>query len=457
MKQFWTPLAKVFGLADQAQAPAKAQSAHAPAPPTEGSNWPLLFDALEQFARHHWIPAWQRHAEVSPNEVMSIRRIAIQANTQAADEQLQSWRNEGSQPQLLHWLVNGPWQHAQIRHCLDFSDFKELVLLPHVRDQAAPASQVNAYDDPNWVADANQNQALHLIVDFSWVPRPVPQAPPIDQPRHKAWMKIEDGQGSRLHELQGQVFILGQAKEMSWPDGRTLQLQHGQTLPWQGEEATYLAVEGLHVSGMHLAIRLQEFDIEYMDMGSANGTRDMADHEVLAHVWHRSMGDLELTLGGRASDTTTEAPRILCSLNPFRASVSVQKTPLRSNTPPAMSSTKPVSLRVELKGSNGWTHAQDLVALPFTIGRDPQCHCVIPLEFSKVSRRHLVIEAWDESTASVKIKDISTHGVQIESGGLSGDLTQGAWLTLGSQLVMGQSNHSPSVHIQFTNTSSNIV
>jgi FHA domain len=447
MKQFWTPLAKAFGLTEATKAEPAAP--HAQATNLGTSNWPLLFHAFEQFARQHWRPAWQRHAEVSPNEVMSIRRIAIQANDPAVDAQLQSWRAEGSTQQLMNWLVHGPWQSPELQQGLDFSDFNELVFLPYAPAQAANAHTTNAYDDPNWKPDTATDEPLHLIVDFSWAPRPAPIEPKAQTPEFQAWIRIEDGQGDRCHELKGRLFILGQAKEMAWPDGRTERLQNGQRLEWQGEEATYLALDGLHVSGMHLAIRLHEYDIEYMDMGSSNGTLDPDGHALLANVWHRSMGDLALSLGGHPTDAAQESPRLLLSLNPLRTSVSVQATPLRQATRPVQTA-QPLCLHLELSGSDGWTHSQAIGTLPFTIGRDPQCQCVVPQSFSKVSRRHLVIEEWDAATESVKIKDISTHGVQIEHGGWSGDPTQGAWLISGSQMVIGKSNHSPCIHIRIT-------
>lgn len=113
-------------------------------------------------------------------------------------------------------------------------------------------------------------------------------------------------------------------------------------------------------------------------------------------------------------------------------------------------------MTLHLEGSNGWRHTQQVRKLPHQLGRDAQCDCIIPGEFRKVSRNHICIEAWDATKQSVLIRDTSTHGVLIQSGSLSGDPRQGAWLTIGSQILIGTSQHSPSLLITLALSASDL-
>ena len=274
----------------------------------------------------------------------------------------------------------------------------------------------------------------------------MPQLPSASKPvQHEAWVEIEDINGSRQLALKGTLFIFGKPKTMTWPDGRTLQLNDGETIDWQCEPAVYVAIEGRHVSGLHLALRLHESGFDFQDLGSSNYTFD-GTQAIHPNVWHSPLKAQALNLGGPAQDLPQDAPRLCIGAGSAMTAKPAQPTPLR---PPNVKQVPTLStpLVLHLEGSNGWGYQQPVNMLPYQIGRDAKCDCVIPREFSKVSRHHLVIEAWDASKQSVFIRDTSTHGILIQSGSISGTPQQGAWLTLGSRLLIGSSQHSPSLLI----------
>lgn len=441
MNQFWTPLAKVFGLSEQSPKSVPTSSI------TAESNWPDLFEHFHQLAITQWVTAWQRHKEVSPQDVMSVRRLAIQAGNADIQNQIDSWRAEGTTTQLIEWLINGPWDTDQIRHCIYFDQLTELLFLPCANATNTSQSSKSAYEDPQAAIEAAPPAPLSIITDHVWMTRPLPKtAPEPELIQHQAWIEIEDVRGTRQFALNGNLFIFGQPKTMSWPDGRSLQLTDGEPIDWQGESAIYVAIEGHHVSGMHLALRLYESGFDFQDLGSSNGTFDGAQ-AIRPVVWHSALQAQTLRLGGPEQDTPVDSPRLRITAGLEMTAQAAQPTPLRAshiNTPPIL---KSAPLLLHLEGSNGWRHAQQVSKLPHPLGRDAKCASVIPSEFSKVSRQHLVIEDWDANKQSVLIRDTSTHGVLVQSGSLSGDLRQGAWLTIGSQILIGASQHSPSLLI----------
>ena len=441
MNQFWTPLAKVFGLSESEQKAVGASS-------TVDSNWPQLFELFQKFATTHWVTAWQRHREVSPKDVMSIRGLTIQAGNADIQNQLDSWRAEGTASQLIEWLVNGPWNTPDIRQCVHFDQLTELSFLTNTAATNNSQLSRSAYEDAQTAKEASQPTPLAIITDHVWKEHAMPQSPSAPEPiKHEVWVEIEDSRGSRQFALRGTLFIFGQPKTMNWPDGLTLQLNDGETIDWQGEAAVYVAIEGRHVSGLHLALRLHEDGFDFQDLGSSNYTFD-GTQAIHPNVWHTPHKAQTLHLGGPAQDASQDAPRLCIAAGLVMTAKPAQPTPLRpANVKQAPALSTPLVLHLE--GSNGWRHQQPLAMLPHQIGRDAKCDCVIPSEFSKVSRRHLVIEAWDASKQSVFIRDTSTHGLLIQSGSISGSPQPGAWLTFNSQLLIGSSQHSPSLTIKF--------
>jgi hypothetical protein len=442
MNQFWTPLAKVFGLSEN------EPKAVAPLS-TARSNWPELFELFQTLATTQWVSAWHRHQEVSPRDIMFVRRLAIQAGNADIQKQIDSWRAEGTSTQLIEWLVNGPWNTPEIRQSVYFDQLTELLFLPCACATTSTQSSKSAYEDAQSAKDAAPAAPLFIITDHVWMERPTPQPPPAPEPiQHEAWIEIDDVKGTRQFALKGTLFIFGQPKTMAWPDGRSLQLKDGETIEWQGESAVYVAIEGHHVSGLHLALRLYESGFDFQDLGSSNGTFD-GTQAIRPIVWHSTLHSQTLYLGGPDEDVPKVTPRLRITAGLEMSAQASQPTPLRSYVVTETTElTSPLMLKLE--GSNGWRHEQPITILPHKVGRDTQCDCVIPAEFSKVSRNHFIVEAWDTETKSALIRDTSTHGILIQVGSLSGDPRQGAWLTLGSRVLIGASKNSPSLLITLT-------
>jgi pSer/pThr/pTyr-binding forkhead associated (FHA) protein len=253
----------------------------------------------------------------------------------------------------------------------------------------------------------------------------------------------------RQFALKGNLFIFGQPKTMFWPDGRSLQLTDGETIAWQGEPAVYVAIEGHHVSGLHLALRLYESGFDFQDLGSSNGTFD-GKKAIRPIVWLSALQAQTLHLGGPDQDAARDTPRLSITAGLEMAAQAAQPTPLRSSIACPTTLVFAAPLLLHLEGSNGWRHAQQVSKLPYQIGRAASCDCVVPSEFSKVSRNHFVIEAWDSTNQLILIRDTSTHGVLIQHGSLSGHTRNGAWLSLGGQILIGSSKNSPWLLITFT-------
>lgn len=327
MNQFWTPLAKVFGLSESAPQTAAIAST------TVVSNWPDLFEHFQQLANTQWITAWQRHKEVSPQDVMSVRRLAIQAGNKEIQAQIDSWRAEGTTAQLIEWLVNGPWNTPEIRHCVYFDQLTELLFLACTPASPYSQSSKSAYEDSQTVKETAPPDPLFIITDHVWMARPMLQPTPEHEPiQHDAWVEIEDARGTRQFALKGNLFIFGQAKTMTWPDGRSLQLTDGETIAWQGESAVYLATEGHHVSGLHLALRLYENGFDIQDLGSSNGTF-IGTEAIRPIVWHSALQAQTLHLGGPDQDTPGDTPRLRITAGFELTAQAVQPTPLRSPPP----------------------------------------------------------------------------------------------------------------------------
>lgn len=446
MKQFWTPLAKVFGLSDDVVQPVITNS-------IPKTSWPELFELFQKFANTQWVSAWQRHREISPQDILKVRRLAIQAGNLQIQTQIDSWRAEGTSAQLIDWLVNGPWNTPEIQNCVYFDQLTELLFLPYASATDSPKSFKSAYEDAQSVNEVIPTTPLFIITDHVWMARPTLQ--PLIKPepiQHTAWIEIDDVRGPRQFELHGNLFIFGQPKEVVFPNGRRLQLNDGDTVDWQDESAIYLAIEGHHVSGLHLALRLYESGFDFQDLGSSNGTFD-GTQAIRPIVWHSAFKYQALHLGGPAQDALDDTPRLRITAGLEMTAKAAQPTPLRISNVANPTAAAPQFI-LNLVGSNGWRHEQQVTMMPYQLGRNAQCDCIIPSEFSKVSRHHLVIEAWDASKQSVLIRDTSTHGVLIQTGSLSGDLRHGAWLTLGSQILIGASQHSPSLLITLSLSSS---
>jgi pSer/pThr/pTyr-binding forkhead associated (FHA) protein len=102
-----------------------------------------------------------------------------------------------------------------------------------------------------------------------------------------------------------------------------------------------------------------------------------------------------------------------------------------------------------LEGTNGWCDEFVIKSLPISIGRSADCDVHIPAEFSKVSRKHVVIREYNYHQGLILLEDVSTNGLIITGGDASKDPRSAAWFGIGSEIIIGASQKSPSVLITF--------
>ena len=448
MSQFWTPLAKTFGLTENEQ-PKVAVSK------CTNSNWPELYELFQEYAISNWITACKRHQEISPNDVMSIRQMTIQAGSMEIQSQIDSWCAEGTPDQLIDWMIKGPWSTPEILNCVIFEEFTKLLFIPFVPNVTKAKQSQSAYEDAEFEKNLLLTPRILLTADHMWVTSSkTGQTNVPEQIQHRVGVEVDDADGLRNFALKGNLFIFGHSQAKSCSDGDGLRLMDGQTIEWQGESATFICIQGHHVSGMHMALRTNEKDFDFQDLGSSNGTFE-GKQAIQPFIWHSSLGHKQLHLGGPAEDCSHESPCLRITTDYLeKPAKALQLTPLRKTISP-VKPVMPISVIMHVEGTNGWKHELPIAKLPFLVGRDLHCDCQIPEEFSKVSRQHLVILELDTTKQAILIQDVSTHGVVIHNGTVSGDIKYGAWLTLGCELALGVSKNLNYVNITFTINYSN--
>lgn len=464
MKQYWTPLAKILGLAAPGtEAALAAAPAAGPAPGAASSaatSWPVLFAAARAQALNHWLPAHRRHAEVSPDELLSLRRLCIQAPTPALNQPLLEWQAEagGQAGPLLQWLIQGPWCLPEIQQVMDFSALDGLTCLPAPLPPLEPAPlppaelAVSKYERPA-VTEATQAAeaapATYVIsADWMWVKRP-PVAAASAGPLPPFELRITDLQGERSLRPSQRWLVLGMEKTVQLPNGESLVLQDQQPLQWRGEEACFIAVQGTHVSGQHLVLRVQVQGIDYQDLGSTNGTY-AAQRPVPALVWQPVASSALLYLGGPPADARVDAPSVLIQRCDPGGARSLQATPLRQSQTPAGPATPPL-LRLHCAQGQGLPSVVLVFQLPFVIGRDLDCDWVIPAAHQMVSRKHLILEDIDLPGKALRVRDISSNRLTQHDGASMGDASGTAVVPFGSSLRLGNTLHQPGFSFTVTN------
>jgi hypothetical protein len=428
LKQFWTPLARVFGMVDAAVAATDHQAlgAHPPSWVVDASQWPDLFNALRTFAQEVWCQRSQRHAEVNPSETLSVREVRLQACSEQMDQQLQDWFGETQMPHLIQWMIRGPFNTDQIRSKVNFQHFDNMVVLPFVK-----ADKKNAVSPYLVQAEGLTSDENFFIQDTSeWVSLEQLLSPPAESALID--VLIEDGLGERHLQVRYAKLILGAEKTVLFPNGDEVELKDQSALQWQGETVWFVNINARHVSGMHLWVNLTPAGFEFQDLYSTNGSyvedQRLPTHPVLLH------GDkVVLTLGGPVGDQAENTARVQLKI----ASQSLYpsqnfKTPLRSS-PPAKSDLFEL---VALHGND--PQSITLERFPFLIGRDLDCQWTVPAENAMVSRRHLMVLSADFQSGRIQIQDISRYGLT-----LLGDKKIGpepVWMAIGETLTLGKTD-----------------
>jgi pSer/pThr/pTyr-binding forkhead associated (FHA) protein len=428
MKQFWTPLARVFGMVDAGVAAKDLHQStvHPPSWVIDATQWPDLYKALRTFAQEVWCQRSQRHAEVNPSETLSVREVRLQACSEQMDKQLQDWFGETQMPHLIQWMIRGPFNTDEIRSNVNFQDFDHMMVLPFLKVDKKTAVSPYLVQTDGVMSDEN-----FLIEDVcEWVSIEQLLSPPAESSLID--VVIEDGFGERHLQVRYAKLILGAEKTVLFPNGDEVELKDQSALNWHGETVWFLNINARHVSGMHLWVNLTPAGFEVQDLYSTNGSyvedQRLPTHSVLLH------GDkVVLTLGGPLGDLAENSARVKLKI----ASQSLYpshnfKTPLRVLPP---SNTALFKL-VALNGND--PQSITIERFPFLIGRDLDCQWKVPAQNAMVSRRHLMVLSADVHLQRIQIQDISRYGLTFLGNEKIGPAP--VWLSVGETLTLGKTD-----------------
>jgi len=425
VKQFWTPLARVFGMVDAGVAAKDLQQStvHPPSWVIDATQWPDLFKALRTFAQEVWCHRSQRHAEVNPSETLSVRELRLQACSEQMDKQLQDWFGETQIPHLIQWMIRGPFNTDEIRSKVNFQDFDSMVVIPFVKVDKENAVSPYLVQTDGVMSDENfliQDKCEWVLTEQLKIPPA--ESTPID-------VLIEDSFGERHLQVRYAKLILGTEKTVRFPNGDEVELKDQSALNWHGETVWFLNVNARHMSGMHILVNLTPAGFEVQDLYSTNGSyiedQRLPTHPVLLH------GDkIVLTLGGPLGDQAENSARVHLKIaNQSLYPSQNIKTPLRFLPP----SNKAL---FELVAADGMD--QQIISIdrfPFLIGRDLDCQWTVPALNVMVSRRHLMVLSADVHLQRIQIQDISRYGLTLLGDDKIGpepvSMAAGETLTLG--------------------------
>jgi pSer/pThr/pTyr-binding forkhead associated (FHA) protein len=445
MKQYWTPLAKLLGMSkgQHDSMPSVMDTVeHIATVVDDGvhSPWPDLYRALREHAQSKWVVRSQRHANINPDERLSITRLQISARSPELDLQLQQWFAESDMPHLIQWMLRGPFKTAAIEHwvILDALEHLEVLHLPPA--DTAPASP---YD----VTGAPSNSAIggyEIVAETRWAPKPAQinraeTLPPLE-------LMIHDALGERRIHVMQTLVVLGVEKVLKTPNGQQIRLKDQSPVSWQGETAWFVAIAAQHVSGMHLVLRLHDDGVDCLDMGSTNGS--YVNGKLLnPGNWHLVKHLETVFLGGPASDPRSQTACVQLRVgHPVRA-VGKDRTPLRTATAQAL---PPKLLLQPLSDSE--MGEVPVHTLPFSIGRGMDCDWVIPARYEMVSRQHLMIEEVDTLKQQVKLRDLSRQKLSASQEGWRGAPAQGVWVPWSDIITIGKSDRHPGLSFCFFGT-----
>ena len=445
MNQYWTPLARVLGLyGAKDPTPADGDAGAAAKEPAHGlsTHWPELFEAFRQHALDEWMPACKRHSEINARDVLALHGLTVTPCDPLIAAQLALWQQEGDAPALIRWLVSGPWNLPEVLRCMDFSGFDALTIqAPESAPEPETASRFDWRQQPKtpraqkrlWVLEARTTWIERAEDPPAPGPEPAP-APEVPQTESDWQLVVSDTNAVRHWRLPDGLSIVGQEKTVRMPDGAQLALKDKMTLVWEGQDALYAAVHGTLVSGLHLAVRASAEGVECQDLGSTNGSY-LGDRKLESHRWIAWPANVQLHVGGLASDLRSQAPSLEVSRARTGQPISIDATPLRPGTEPALLVIQPTAVSEPIA----------VTRLPFLIGRDPRCDWVIAPEHAMVSRQHLVIEAVDHATHRIRVRDLSSQGLTRCADHASTALKAGGWVAVGMTVVLGASDPYPGI------------
>lgn len=448
MKQYWTPLARWLGMAKPENQPLIVALTDAGCSTSDAetvrSPWPELFQALRLHAQSEWVPRSQRHAEISPQQRLEITRLRIRATSPERDAELRQWFSEGDVPQLIQWMARGPWRTPEIERWISWGPLTQIELLPLVLSEQQRLSPYDA----GALAARSCPPPYEIEAETQWTA----WTPPLeDEP---LWppllLHIEDALGQRSVQVSQTLVVLGSEKTLRMADGERHILKDQCPVPWEGTTAWFVAVTAHHVSGLHLVLRRHKHGVDCMDAGSTNGTFLQGQRLETGH-WH-SVEHLEtLYLGGVRSDPRTHTASIVLRVGHPVQTQAGDRTPLRVVASAAQAKPALLTLR-PLSGS--FSAPVAVHALPFTVGRDASCDWVIPASYEMVSRQHLVIEAVDEPSQRIKLRDLSRQGLTVSRAGWQGPASEGVWVASSDVITLGDTARHAGLAFGFEMTSS---
>ena len=431
MKQFWTPLARMLGMVDPLQAspsPSKPATQSA-VPEVNPSQWPLLFHALRQEAQTAWCAKCLQHAEVNPEEMLSVTAIRLQAGHPAMEQQLRDWFAETDESHLIQWMVNGPFNTEHIRQLVPFDDLTSLQML-----DSEDATKETAPSPYSQAGALSRQTALHISVQSHWIPRPPPpEVKPECQPLH---LLIQDAWGQRRLRVHHPLVILGSGLMHVGEQPHSGDAQSIGDVTWQGEPAKWVPIQATHVSGVHVLLRAHAQSFDVQDLDSTNGTF-LKNEPLPAGQPVSSVLPMTLGLGGPTTDPVDLSACLQIAMDALPSHPQHHATPLRqAAVGPATQSVQPL---LTLLVQEGMTEVLVPVhAFPFVIGRDTEADWTVPAEHVMVSRRHLVLQSADVVNQRVQILDVSRHGLTTSPEGFSTPPASGTWVENGHTLILGR-------------------
>lgn len=463
MKQFWTPLARAFGFRLNTPVDVSAQYSQPPS-----THFPLLEQALTNYARRHLLPAARLKAEIRPDGVLSLQSLVLTALSHAMNEELLLWRQQGTQIELLEWIRHGPFSAEDIQLLISCAELDQLSI--HTNPVAPElAHKVSAYAF-NSIGNVDLSRSLEIQSEWHWIARmELPPQPAssgtnrisesavttltdseADTATYELPLEIVDEQGTRRLRLRHTValWVIGKPKQMLDPEGRPVQPIHAQPIDFKGEPAQYVATLGRHMSGMHVAVRQTDHQWQWLDLRSTNGSFDKRGRVNFdSNQWRNLMPLDPIYLGGPSTDDRRLSPSVTLLLDPPQSWISANATPLRPS--PETQAFLVLNWAIITNDEN-----QDIPIshLPFTLGRDTRCDGIISASHTMVSRRHLVIEAIDCVNEKWKIRDVSSQGLT-ECGTYSqAQMRIGAWLSLKDEVILGKTATIRGVKIRLSKT-----
>lgn len=370
------------------------------------------------------------HLEIGFNEIFLLHYIEISADKQGAP-MLADFLQEFPPDSRVHWVKKllGPavGQHVNVDQFLGLDeDFSPEEL-----------AETDPFED-----QLNQNAAplYRVILHGRWESAPAPQAAPQaekapepareDGPRLR--LSIQDGKegGARTQEIEQFPAVLGSSVHADIEvSGYYVSARHC-TLHWEGQQL-WLAdhsTNGTWVDGVriHRGSRVALANGAVLGFGRDRGT---SEHDRYPAIQAQLMRKLEAP-GASATPVTpsTSTPVAPGIAAPIPNRVPGEKAPLA------------VLAIVDATGSP----KNDVLKLPFTIGRGSAQDYVVPDANQGVSREHLVIESIDRAGAVTVNRAVARNGTFAGSQALP---ERFIW-RFGQEIVLGEKwTNAPVVRI----------